>query len=263
MFKKTDLTIINALIENSPMAIIMLDMNGRVIEWNPAAERIFGWAKKEIMGKPNPIVPEDKQDEYAALRHQVEEGKPYSGRNLLRKRKDGTLIYINISSALLYDEKGSKIGLVGIAEDITERIKSDENRRIFTELIDASPASITVHDFEGNFLYANQKTLDLHGFTKEELLSKNLHEIDVPASKELIAQRMNELREKGEAFFEVAHYRKDSTTFPLRVYAKTALWNDCKVILSVASDITELKMAENKLTESQKFMEMIIEAAPT
>ncbi|MFA4828013.1 MAG: PAS domain S-box protein [Thermodesulfovibrionales bacterium] len=263
MLKKTDLPIMNALTENSPMAIIVFDMNGNVIEWNPAAEHIFGWTKEEIIGKPNPIVPEDKQDEYISLKGQVEEGKPYSGKNLLRKRKDGTLIYINISSALLCDEKGSKIGLVGIAEDITERIKSDENRRIFTELIDASPASITAHDFEGNFLYANQKTFDLHGFTKEEFLSKNLREIDVPASKELIAQRMKELREKGEAFFEVAHYRKDGTKFPLRVSAKTGLWNDREVIMSIASDITEHKKADEALSESRKFLETIIETAPT
>lgn len=142
MLKKTDLPIINALIENSPMAIIMLDMSGKVIEWNPAAEHIFGWTKKEIMGKPNPIVPEDKQNEYAALRHQVEEGKPYSGKNLLRRKKDGTLIYINISSALLYDKKGTKIGLVGIAEDITERKKADEelqSRKFIETIIETAP----------------------------------------------------------------------------------------------------------------------------
>lgn len=143
MLKKTDLPIMNALIENSPMAIIVFDMNGNVIEWNPAAEHIFGWTKEEIIGKPNPIVPEDKQDEYISLKGQVEEGKPYSGKNLLRKRKDGTPVYINMSSALLYDEKGNKIGLVGIAEDITEHKKADEalseSRKFLETIIETAP----------------------------------------------------------------------------------------------------------------------------
>ncbi|MDP3112689.1 MAG: PAS domain S-box protein, partial [Thermodesulfovibrionales bacterium] len=67
----------------------------------------------------------------------------YSGKNLLRKRKDGTPVYINMSSALLYDEKGNKIGLVGIAEDITEHKKAyealSESQKFLETIIETAP----------------------------------------------------------------------------------------------------------------------------
>ncbi len=252
-----------AFFRNCPQAIILLDLNGKVIEWNPAAEHIFGWSKKEVLGKPNPIIPEDKQGEYLKLRSQVEEGRPYAGKKLRRKRKDGTLIYINMSSALIYDEKGKKLAMMGIAEDVTERIATEENNQILAELVDASPASITVHDFEGNFLYANKMTFDLHGFTREEFLSRNLRDIDVPESAERIAQRMKELDERREASFEVFHYRKDGSKFPLAVSAKVGTWNNRRVILSVASDITEKKMAEDATRENEQILQTMIDSAPT
>jgi PAS domain S-box-containing protein len=250
---------IHAFIEHCPHAIILLDLNGKVIEWNPAAERTFGWSKAEVIGKPNPIVPEDKQDEYRDLRRQVEDGRPYSGKKLLRRKKDGTAVNINMSSALIYDEKGNKLGTMGIAEDITERIKAEKNTRILAKLVDASPASITVHDFDGNFLYANQMTYDLHGYTREEFLARNLRDIDVPETAQRIAQRMKEIKENGKAEFEVFHYRKDGSTFPLRVSTKVIKWNNRRVVLSVASDVSErleveeaLKRREKQLAESQR-----------
>jgi PAS domain S-box-containing protein len=254
---------IHAFIDHCPHAIILLDLSGNVIEWNPAAGKTFGWSKAEVLGKPNPIVPEEKQDEYRKLRGRVEEGRSYTAQKLRRRRKDGTAVCINMSSALIYDEKGNKLGTMGIAEDITERMQSEKNAQILAELVDASPASITVHDFEGNFLYANQMTYDLHGFTREEFLAKKLSEIDVPETAERIAQRLKEIRERGRAEFEVSHYRQDGSTFPLKVSTKVFRWNDRKVVLSVASDISERQSIEKQLRENQNFLETIIETAPT
>ena len=56
------------------------------------------------------------------------------------------------------------------------RTLSEERLRILNDLVDIAPASITVHDFAGRFLYANQKTFDLHGYSRKEFLSLKLQQ---------------------------------------------------------------------------------------
>ena len=60
-------SLLRALFQASPLAIIALDPEGRVTIWNLAAERMFGWSEEDAVGGFNPIVPEDKRDEFRAL----------------------------------------------------------------------------------------------------------------------------------------------------------------------------------------------------
>jgi PAS domain S-box-containing protein len=130
-------------------------------------------------------------------------------------------------------------------------------------MLDEAPASITVHDTAGRFLFANRQTLRRHGYdSEEEFLAVNLHDLDVPESEALLAERFRRIAEEGEARFEVSHYRKDGTTFPLEVMAKRIVWDGRPAVLSVASDITERKAAEEELRESEARFRTLIEHAP-
>jgi PAS domain S-box-containing protein len=147
-----------------------------------------------------------------------------------------------------------------MADDITERKQVNERLRILAQLLDVVPASVTVHDFHGNIIYANQRTFDLHGYTREDVPDLNLHRLDVPESQRLIESRMGTIQEKGEATFEVSHYRKDGTTFPLQVTARLAEWGDQPVVLSAAVDISERKRVEEDLREKEKAFRGILDA---
>lgn len=82
---------LRALIEASPLAIISLDMDGNVLTWNPAAERIFGWKPDEVIGGPLPIVPPEGRETSLDLRRRVAEGAVVSNLELIRRRKDGPM----------------------------------------------------------------------------------------------------------------------------------------------------------------------------
>ncbi len=127
---------------------------------------------------------------------------------------------------------------------------------ILAKLVETSPASITVHDYAGNFLYANQKTIDLHGYSRAEFLRLNLRDLDVPESAALIQSRMEELRARGEVSFEVEHFRKDRSRIPLLVTIKRGKWAGREVILSTATDITPLKRAETLVKERTRALEV-------
>ena len=59
---------LRTLVQASPLAIIAVDLKGRVISWNPAAERMFGWSQEEVMGRPLPTIPTDQEEAFQALR---------------------------------------------------------------------------------------------------------------------------------------------------------------------------------------------------
>jgi len=120
---------LNAVLKASPEAIMTLNPDGIVTMWNEAAERVFGWTGKEVIGKFNPMVPENKLEEFRTLREKVLKGESFSGKEVRRKRKDGSLIDISISTAPLTDKRGKITGIVAMISNITERKKMERKLR--------------------------------------------------------------------------------------------------------------------------------------
>jgi PAS domain S-box-containing protein len=117
---------LRTLVDASPLAIIARDMGGKIMSWNPAAERIFGWRQEEVLGRPLPIVPKDRMEELRVLDRRNFQGNATLGLELQRQRKDGSLIDVRLSSAPLQDGAGAMTGIMGLIEDITERKRMEE-----------------------------------------------------------------------------------------------------------------------------------------
>jgi PAS domain S-box-containing protein len=112
---------VETLLESSPMAIIAVNLEGRVSAWNSAAERMFGWRRAEVLGQPLPIVPAGKRDEFKAYLESVRRGETIKLMEVRRQRKDGEPMDLILSAAPLRDAKGNISGVVGMLMDITER----------------------------------------------------------------------------------------------------------------------------------------------
>ena len=120
---------LQTIIYSSPLAILALDHEDRVTMWNPAAEAMFGWSEKQILGQTNPSVPENKLKEYDALRQATLNGMAFSNRDTLRMNKDGTQFPVSLSVAPLRGQHSQVIGRMHIIADITERKKLQEELR--------------------------------------------------------------------------------------------------------------------------------------
>ncbi len=120
---------LRALIQASPLGIIVIQSDGIVKLWNPAAERIFGWVEGEVVGRPSPIVPEDKREEFQALVARGRRGEAIAGLDIQRQRKDGSLVDVRMYTAPLRDATGSIYADMTIYEDITERKRAEELER--------------------------------------------------------------------------------------------------------------------------------------
>lgn len=110
-----------AVIRAAPVAVVLLDREGRVMLWNPAAERMFGWPKDSAIGRIPRFVSPEQEDEFRAICGRVLAGEVISELELSRRRRDGAAIEVSLSAAPVSGPDDAAIGIVGLLADITER----------------------------------------------------------------------------------------------------------------------------------------------
>lgn len=117
-----------SIVEFSEDAIISKDLDGHITSWNRAAERLFGYAPDEVLGKAvSLLIPEDRTDEEPTILSRIRSGERVLPYETIRQRKDGSLIDISIAVSPIKDEHGHIVGASKIARDI-RRIKEFEAR---------------------------------------------------------------------------------------------------------------------------------------
>ncbi len=120
---------LRAVIQASAHAIIARDLEGTIRMWNPAAERIFGWAESEALEQAIRLVPEGLQEETQRLRERALGGETIWVEETRRRRRDGTLLDVSITLAPIYDAKGRVIGTMGTVADISRRKEAERALR--------------------------------------------------------------------------------------------------------------------------------------
>ncbi len=165
---------LEALIRTAPVGVLVLDAEGKVVRWNPASERMFGWTEAEVLGNLLPYIPLELLEEHKALRARVLRGEFFSGIEVSRVRKDGSPIEISVYTAPLRDARGKVSGILGLNLDITERRREQEllqqaesRYRLLVEripaityMIEASPPHRT--------LYISPQVEQILGFSPNE-----------------------------------------------------------------------------------------------
>ena len=120
-----------AIVESSNDAIFGRDLEGHIISWNPAAERLYGYQAEEILGQFHSVlVPPEREEEAEEFVQQVLEGKAIQALDTIRLRKDGTPVDVSLTLSPIRDVEGEIIGISTIVRDISERKRSEELRRL-------------------------------------------------------------------------------------------------------------------------------------
>jgi PAS domain S-box-containing protein len=117
---------LTALIQSAPLAIVSIDLQGRLTRWNPAAERIFGWRQDQVLGDLPPFIRKDQLEEFDGLRKRILQGHTLIDIGLQRQRKDGTLIDIRLSAAPLRNAEGRIVGIMAVIVDMSEHKALEE-----------------------------------------------------------------------------------------------------------------------------------------
>jgi PAS domain S-box-containing protein len=174
---------LHALIQASPAAIMVLDAEGQISLWNPAAEEIFGWKTEEALGQKYQLlaVPEQHREEFRTLLAQVLQGQSLTGLEVPRQRKDGSPVYVSITTAPLHDAQGKVEGIVAVIQDITARKEAEEALRRAKEewelTFNAVPDLIAILDDRHRIVRVNRAMGEALGTAPEDLVGRPCHQV--------------------------------------------------------------------------------------
>jgi PAS domain S-box-containing protein len=124
-----------AIVESSDDAIVSKDLNGTIMSWNPAAERMFGYSAAEAIGRSiRMIIPQERQGEEDNVLGRIVRGEVVDHFETVRRRKDGSEICISLTVSPVRDSSGRVIGASKTARDITARKRESQRAAFFADM---------------------------------------------------------------------------------------------------------------------------------
>jgi PAS domain S-box-containing protein len=123
---------LESLFDTAPLSIVELEPDGTVRRWNRGAEEMFGWTAEEVVGEPNPLIPESRQVEYQQILDRVLDGETIRQREVRRETKDGSDIDLLLSVAPVEGGGGrdaGDVGVLAVIEDISSQKRMERQLR--------------------------------------------------------------------------------------------------------------------------------------
>lgn len=242
------------LIETAPVIILILDPLGHIVRFNRYMEKLSGYSLQEVRGGDwfDTFLPEPDRDKTRALFLQAIDDIQTQGNVNALMTKQGEERQIEWYDKTLKDEEGVTIGLISIGTDVTERIATQERLKLFRTLLDHSSDAIEVIDpVMLQFVDINETACRALGYSREELLSMDVHAIDPDITDSKLQQMEHAIKTDGSILFETRHRRKDGSTFPVEI-SMSLVQNGHEYVVSIVRDITERKNAEQSLNRANR-----------
>ncbi len=183
-------------IESTSELICITDLDDRFTYVNRAFLVAYGYAEAEILGKTPEILFSQKS---SSLMPEILEQTRAGGwrGEVLDQRKDGTDLPIRLSTSQIIDRTGQVIGLIGVAQDITERKRAEEalqqSEQRFRGAFMHTATGFALASPEGTFLQVNQALCHMLGYSEAELLGKGFEAITHRADMEISRQMIRSL----------------------------------------------------------------------
>lgn len=255
---------LRAITDTAGDAIMIMDPQGTISYWNPAAEQMLGYSSAEVLGKNlhDLLVPQRYHDDYRTALpgffHTGSGNAVGKVRSLFAIRKDGQ--EIAVSHSLSAFQLNGAWHSVGIIRDITESLKqqealkaSEENVRL---LLNSTAEAICGINLAGNCTFANQSFLNLLGYTDlTHVIGKNVHQLthhSYPDGTPFPAKqcRLHHAIYEGLQVHldDETLWRSDGTSFPAEIWTHPQMTNNSLVgAVMTFIDITERKKMETEL----------------
>jgi two-component system CheB/CheR fusion protein len=244
-----------ALLNSALDCIISMDAAGHVTEFNPAAERVFGYTRDQALGRElaSLIIPPDYQDLHRkGLQHYLETGEgPVLGKRLEVKalRADGSEILVELAiTALRRDEKPF---FTAYLRDITDRNRGEEASRRLAAIIESSDDAIISKDLNGIITSWNVAAERLFGYKADEIIGQSILTLIPPDRQHEEPRILGRIR-RGERIdhYETVRRRKDGTLLDISVTVSPLKDKSGKIIgaSKIARDITDRIQNERRRT---------------
>lgn len=246
-----------ALFENSPNMIILLNLEGEIIDLNPAILNFYGYEKEDFLTKNFRALttfPPENLPKLVDVFKKVITKEDIEPIELQFYNKDGSITWVNLQASLVEIENEAYIQ--AIVQDINERkraeLKLKESEERYRNLIETVPFSIALIDQQGKIVYCNPAIEKLLGYNQNELIGhefKNLPAINpnyIPITLKRFQRGL-----KGEILppLEIELYKKDGSLIWIRYQTSLVKLGDEALLQAVINDITEQKKADLLIEE--------------
>ncbi|WP_216831858.1 PAS domain S-box protein [Alkalihalobacterium elongatum] len=257
-----------AILDSTNNLIITTDSEGVIRTFNKAAEQQLGYRDDEVIGRETPFLFHDKKDLLSIIdKYDInnEDAVKYLIKELLSRkeeymnevkfyRKNGSNFPVQLHITPLIDDKGDTIGLLGIAQNLSEVKKAQQKIRekdlLLSNIIDTIPHPIFVKDANGQYLLVNKATTELFNTTVDQMIGKTYADFPFAVDIEKINAREAEVLDLDKPIFIQEQPIRHAVTGELRWFYQAKLplhTSEGQRILGIAMDITERKWFEEEL----------------
>jgi PAS domain S-box-containing protein len=249
---------LESLLRSIRDVVISTDEDRNIISCNDAVERVFGYSRKELIGKPFRIL---RSEEHR--RKSIQQGSPalkalreseyYFDDNYEFKKKNGEIFPASFSTSVIKDNSGNPIGLVGIIRDETERKHVEralrESEEQYRKIVENSSDLIWISDFNGKAIYANQACTEKLGY--DSSADWELIYLVHPDDRAHLRENLDKLLKQNSSCRNVTCRLKSDNGrwLDLIINAEKISLGGREYIQSVARDISEIKEAERLKSE--------------
>jgi len=257
------------LIEDSLEGVCVIDENANTTLANPSMAKILGYEVDEMIGRN--LFDFISQEDIEITKNTLERRKKGVKEEIEKEfiRKDGKKVITRLMTSPIFDNKGSYKGAIALVADITERKTAEnllkESEAKYSHLFMSSPYSIIIGDMTGKIIDCNFKEDQITGYTREDIIGKNM--IDIPMfPRKYLPIVMDDFKVllKGDIPKpnELQIVKKDGSPIWVEPIASIFKLKDKMYLQIIMQDINERKISEEKLKESEEKFRTLFEMVP-
>ncbi len=240
-----------AIVTSSQAAIVSTTLGGAITSWNAAAERLYGYTAKEMLGQSiRRLLPAKRQNDETAMLARVAAGETTAQFEATRLHKNGSTVEVSVTVSPIHDRDGKVVGLSGIARDITARKQAEETLRDRLSEIEAiynnTPIGLALLDRDLRYIRINAALAEMNGVPAGDHIGRVVWDV-VPAMRDASEPHLRHVLQTGDLVRKevsgespngiIRHW--DKTFYPLRRPDGSIL-----AVGAMVEEITQRKRAE-------------------
>jgi len=249
--------VFESIVQSSDDAIIGKNLDSSVTSWNPGAQRIFGYAAHEMMGRSiRCLIPAERHHEEALILERIRKGERITHFETQRLHKDGRMLDVSVTVSPIHDQTGRVVGASKIARNITEQKQAQSRLMLISKVFTHTGEGVVITDPQGRILEVNEAFTRITGYDYHEVVGQ-LPQMFRSSRQgpEVYAKLLTDLQQHGHAHGEIWSRRKDGDSYAGLLTISTVLGEGGVVLNYVClfADITPLRQNQERLEHVAHF----------